>query len=99
VLGFGYISLPFFLPPSLCLSLFFVFGGLNLGSCTCWAGALFALDVFQIVSHIYVQAGLNCDSSIYASHMAGMTGVHHHTLLLLGEMGSLELFAQTGHKP
>jgi hypothetical protein len=34
-----------------------------------------------------------------ASHLAGMTGAHHHTQLLWIEMGSQELFAWVGLEP
>jgi hypothetical protein len=53
---------------------------------------LFALDIFQIRSHINSQAWLDCDPPIYSSHVAGMTGTHHHTQLLLVEMGGLTNF-------
>jgi hypothetical protein len=48
----------------------------------------FALYIFLIGSHIYVQACLDCESPIYAYHKAGITGVHYHTQLLLVEWGS-----------
>jgi hypothetical protein len=50
-------------------------------------------------SHVYVQARLDCDSPIDTSHIAGMTGVYHHTWLLLVEMRWPEhFFALTGLK-
>jgi uncharacterized membrane protein YdcZ (DUF606 family) len=60
--------------------------------------ALFALLTFRIGSLIYTQANLDCETSldcdtpIYASCIAGMTG----TFLLLVEMGLCELFAWVG---
>jgi hypothetical protein len=43
--------------------------------------ALFALVVFQIGSRIFAQAGLDHDPSVYVSHVAGITGSHHHIQL------------------
>jgi hypothetical protein len=48
--------------------------------------------IFWIVSCIYAQACLDCDLPIYASHVAGMTGMYHHTQLLLIKMESHKLF-------
>jgi hypothetical protein len=45
---------------------------------------LFASGIFQIGSNIYAQAGLDCDPPIFASHIAGITGTHHHTQLFSG---------------
>jgi hypothetical protein len=56
--------------------------------------ALFALVIFYIRSGIYAQAGLDCNLPIYASQIAEMIGMHHHTQLLLVEMESCELFIQ-----
>jgi hypothetical protein len=39
------------------------------------------------------------DRQAYLCYVAGMTGMHHHIQLLLVEMGSCELFAQTGLEP
>jgi hypothetical protein len=36
------------------------------------------LVIFQIRSHVYALAGLVCNPSTYASHLAGMTGMRHH---------------------
>jgi hypothetical protein len=59
---------------------------------------LFALVILGI---IYVGAGLDCDSLIYIFHIAGMTGMHHHTQFLLVEMESLNIFARltSNHDP
>jgi hypothetical protein len=42
--------------------------------------ALFALDIFRILSRIYAWTGLDHDPPNYTSSKAGMTGVYHHTL-------------------
>jgi hypothetical protein len=57
---------------------------------------LFALAIFPIGFHDYAQASLDHNLTIYASHVAGMTGMHYHTQLLLVVMKSLELFAWAG---
>jgi hypothetical protein len=45
---------------------------------------LFALVIFLIGSHFMpVPAGL-WEPPIYASQVAGMTGVHHHTQFFIG---------------
>jgi hypothetical protein len=56
---------------------------------------LFTLVILQIGSRIDALAG---SPPIYAFHVAGMTGVHHCTQLLI-EMGSCEVFAWYRHKP
>jgi hypothetical protein len=43
---------------------------------------------------LYTWASLDHDPPIYASHVARVTGAHHHIQLLLVEMGSLKLFVQ-----
>jgi hypothetical protein len=58
----------------------------------------FCLLFFQIGSCISAQASLDWDPPTYASHVAGMTGMHQHTQLLLVEMGSPKIFAQAGLK-
>jgi hypothetical protein len=55
--------------------------------------AFFALIIFYIRCGIYTQPDLECHLPIYASHIAEMTGMYHHTQLLLVEMGSCELLA------
>jgi hypothetical protein len=57
---------------------------------------LLGLVIFQVGSCLRDLAGLNCNPSVYASQVAGMTGVHHHTQILLVEMGSPQLYAGTG---
>jgi hypothetical protein len=49
--------------------------------------ALFAFVIFQIGSHIFAWVSLGIDPPIYATHVAEMTGVYHHTQLSV-EMGS-----------
>jgi hypothetical protein len=53
---------------------------------------------FEIRSSFFVQAGLDSDSLIYASHIAGMTDTRHQVQLLV-EMGSNKLFACAGLEP
>jgi hypothetical protein len=60
---------------------------------------LFALDSFQIGSHINAWAGLDHDALIYASCAAGMVGVNHKAHLLLVEMGVCPTFSQAGIEP
>jgi hypothetical protein len=43
----------------------------------------FAFIIFSILSLFYTWAGLECNLSIYASHLAGMTGLHHHAQLFI----------------
>jgi hypothetical protein len=72
---------------------------LNLGPCTCEAGTLlarwhsneprpqlfFALVIFRIGSHVYVQASLDPDSSIYTYFPhRWMTSVCHHAQICSG---------------
>jgi hypothetical protein len=45
---------------------------------------LAALVILNIGSHVYAQASLIYDPSTYTSHVAGMTGMHQHTLLFIG---------------
>jgi hypothetical protein len=52
--------------------------------------------IFEIGYYVYVQAGLNCDSPIYASVVAGIIHMCHHTQLLLVEMGLKKFFAWDG---
>jgi hypothetical protein len=59
---------------------------------------LFTLAIFQIRSLFFDQASLDCNSPIYALHVAGMTGTYHHAQLII-EMGYCELFAKSGLKP
>jgi hypothetical protein len=61
--------------------------------------AHFAFVSFQMRSYIYTQAGLDSNPLIYVSHIAGMTGVHHHSQLLLVEIETHKLFAQAGLEP
>jgi hypothetical protein len=42
--------------------------------------SLFALVISETGSQVYARAGLDC-YPIYASHVAGMTGVYHLTQL------------------
>jgi hypothetical protein len=56
---------------------------------------LFALVIFQILL-LYAQAGLDCNFPIYTLWVAGITGIHHCTQLLLVEMVSQELFVWAG---
>jgi hypothetical protein len=74
---------------------------LNSGPCTCQAGFLslepcpqhfFALGIFGIGSYIYVLANLDHDPSVCTSCLTGMTSMHHHTQLLLVEMGVSHTF-------
>jgi hypothetical protein len=44
----------------------------------------------------YAWAAPDYNHPIYFSHVAGMAGMLQHTQLLLFEMGSWKLFAQTG---
>jgi hypothetical protein len=46
--------------------------------------AFFALGIFRIGSQLYYCDGLDDDSPIYASCIAGMTGMHHHAQLVIG---------------
>jgi hypothetical protein len=46
----------------------------------------------EVESHFFAQAGVDSAPSIYASYVAGMTGVHHHTQLFIGEDGVLRTF-------
>jgi hypothetical protein len=48
---------------------------------------------------IYSWASVDLNHPIYASRAAVMAGTHHHTQILLVEMESHELFAQTVLKP
>jgi hypothetical protein len=57
----------------------------------------FALIIFQIGSGVYVWAGLQSSPTIYASLMAGMTGVYHHAQLLLDEMREVVLIVCLGY--
>jgi hypothetical protein len=46
------------------------------------------------------KTGLDCDPPLYASHIAGTTGAHHHVQLLYWlRWGSYELFAQVSLEP
>jgi hypothetical protein len=54
--------------------------------------ALFIWVIFEIESLVYSRAGLDHEFPIYASHIAGMTGVNNNIQLLLIKMGSHELF-------
>jgi hypothetical protein len=54
---------------------------------------LLALVIWGIASHIFVLAILHCEPPIYNFHVAGITGVHHHTQPLV-ELGSASLLAQ-----
>jgi hypothetical protein len=47
-----------------------------------------ALVIFRLGSHFFLLADLD-HSPIYACHIAGMTGMHHHAQLLV-ETWSLE---------
>jgi hypothetical protein len=71
--------------------------GLNSGHSIMWAmpPALFALVIFVTGSCFLSQGGLDCNTSVYISHIADMAGMHHHTQILV-EMVSHRLFAQTG---
>jgi hypothetical protein len=57
--------------------------------------ALFALGInFKKVSHLYIYtwASLDYDSPVSTSNIVEMTGVHHHVLFLLVEMGVSQTF-------
>jgi hypothetical protein len=57
-----------------------------LGWCsTTWAMplVLFDLGILWVGAHIYSQAGLDHDSPIQASSIAGMAGLCHHAHLLI----------------
>jgi hypothetical protein len=57
----------------------------------------FASSVFErMVSHICLDylACLDCNPPTCASHIAGLTDVHHHSQFVLNEMGSHKLFAK-----
>jgi hypothetical protein len=45
---------------------------------------LFALGIFQIESRVYVWAGLDWDPPIYATCVAGVTGMNHFAQLFTG---------------
>jgi hypothetical protein len=45
--------------------------------------ACFALDIFRIMSPIFSQACLNCDLPIYASKVARVTDMQHHSRLVV----------------
>jgi hypothetical protein len=45
---------------------------------------IFALVVFWIESCIYAWTYLDCVPPIYASHIAGMSGMYHHSQLFFG---------------
>jgi hypothetical protein len=49
--------------------------------------ALLAFASFSVGTCVYTQASLDRGLPVYASCRAGMTGAHHHTQLLLVEMG------------
>jgi hypothetical protein len=49
------------------------------------------LVIFLIGSHMY-PTGLDHNPPIYASHVAGMTGMYHHTQLFIGWDRVLEAF-------
>jgi hypothetical protein len=74
------------------------FWGLNsalLGRCsTTWAflQPFLALVNFGIGSQVFAWAGLDCDSLIYASYIAMMTGAHYHAQLLV-KIGILLTFS------
>jgi hypothetical protein len=55
--------------------------------------APFALVIFETGFHVYAKANLCLNPAIYTSYRAEMSS------LLLVEIGSHELFAQTGLKP
>jgi hypothetical protein len=57
---------------------------------------LLGLDIFQIGSHIYVRAGLECSPPIYTSQVAGMTVCITTPGFFLFKIGSHELFTWTG---
>jgi hypothetical protein len=59
----------------------------------------FALGIFLIGCHVNAWESLNHDTPIFASCMAGMTGIHHHAQNLLIEIRSYELFARAGLEP
>jgi hypothetical protein len=59
--------------------------------------ALYVLVIFETVL-FFAQAGLDCDLSIYASCLAGMTGIHHQVQFVLVEMGH-KFLAQAGFEP
>jgi hypothetical protein len=56
---------------------------------------IFALVIFHIGSCFI----LGRVPPFYVSHLAGMTGMHHHAKLFLVEIGCGELFCQAGLKP
>jgi hypothetical protein len=60
--------------------------------------ALFALVIFQIGSHVYTQAVLDCSPPLYASCGAGITGSFLYTQLLF-EMGLQNFSAWSGLEP
>jgi hypothetical protein len=47
----------------------------------------------------YAQTGLDCNLPIYASYVAGMTGMCLHAQLLLVKMWSCEVFALASLEP
>jgi hypothetical protein len=63
---------------------------------TIWAVSptLFALVIFEIESPNYSWTSLEHDLPIYATCLARMISMYHHTQILLVKMGSLEPFAQ-----
>jgi hypothetical protein len=47
--------------------------------------------------YVYILADLDHNPPIYTSHIAGITGMYHHTQLLLVEMGILKSFHTPVH--
>jgi hypothetical protein len=60
--------------------------------------ALFVFISLQMESLLCLDQ-LDCNPPIYASYIAGVTGMCYQTQFLLVEMGSYELFAQAGLQP
>jgi hypothetical protein len=48
------------------------------------APSLIALAIFQIGSRVCPQACLDHVPPVFASHIVGMTGAHHHTQFFIG---------------
>jgi hypothetical protein len=60
---------------------------------------LFHLGIFFNWVSAYAWAGLDKNTPIQASHVAGMTGTCHHVHLLFVGITFQELFVQVGFEP
>jgi hypothetical protein len=56
----------------------------------------FLLSYFLNRVLYFARVGLDCSPPIYASNVAWMRNVCHHTQLLVAEIESLKLFARAG---